>query len=239
MRKLVVVDPDAHDLSRPQSLRRMVEDDEGRTPYVLWVDEASSAAGDNYLRYYQHEASRVGARELNVSRLPKAAADAFYTRTHLQGACNAHIHYALMRGTEPYACMSFGSSSSCRSHPGLFLLQRFASWGAVPGAASRLLAAFRRDYSGPVRTFSDNRYADGSLYQVLGFSCSREYPPDYRYRKDGKWVAKNRLQKSRLRQLGAAPGTERQMAESLGYRRCYDLGKRVWDLPRQRAVLDR
>jgi hypothetical protein len=98
------------------------------------------------------------------------------------------------------------------------------------------LSAFRAGAAGAVISYSDERYAPGgNLYKVLGFSEVAYHKPDYRYWKDGRWFAKSSKQRYDLvRELSEAgqaalpEDTEYTMASRLGYKRCYDAGKRTW-----------
>jgi hypothetical protein len=209
----------------------------GYRTLMLWKDEVRGTALKHILRYRLGESLvKVGARQCEVIEVPKAEADAFYETYHLQGKANAKYNYAL---THPehgvVAIMAFTHSEACRGASGGWLLQRFASSVVVPGGASRLLSAFRKEHPGFVISYSDERYAPGgAVYATLGFTRDTETPkPDYRYWRGGEWFAKSSKQRRDLiSELGGQdPGsTEFEMAASLGYKRCYDLGKITWTL---------
>lgn len=223
----VIADPATDDLSSPALTRERV----GSAERLLWRDEAESPAGRNYLNYLQGGAVRTGARLCHIGKTPLAEANKFYSLTHLQGGCNGHLHYGLYSGDHLVACMSFNTPTACRSKGAHFLLQRYASQGVVAGGAARLLQYFRQRHGGSIITFSDNRYSPhGRLYAMLGFTLSHTLPPDYRYWRGGQWFSKQSCQRRQLIRQGAVGDTEREMAESLGYRRVYDLGKRAWHL---------
>lgn len=226
---VLIVDPDIYDLSYPRALFDLRNRVNPRAKIVLWENEAETSAGVNYIKYHRFCARRSGAREFDIAFIESDDANRFYEATHLQGSCNAHIHVALVNDDEIAACMSFGPPHVCRAHEAHFLLQRFSTNGAVAGAASRLLSAFRSKHQGSILTFSDNRYSvGGEIYRRLGFEKLHDVRPDYRYRRDGRWFAKSSKQRRHLLKEGATPNTERRMAEELGYRRCYDLGKKAW-----------
>jgi hypothetical protein len=184
----------------------------------------------------QAAVSICSARQAEVIKLAAAEANRFYTANHLQGRCNGKFHYALRYKDNVVAVMSFTDARACRGPVDTFLLQRFAVAGSVPGAASRLLAAFRREHPGPIVSYSDERYASGGkLYETLGFTCTRVEKPDYRYWRDNRWYAKNQKQRKHLIAELALRGetptpedTEFTMARRLGYKRCFDCGKRTW-----------
>jgi hypothetical protein len=203
---------------------------------LLWKNELDGPAVAHILRYRLRVApGSIGARECEVVVPTPEAANAFYERYHLQGRSNAKIHFGLHRANELVALMSFHDSDVCRGAPGGWLLQRFATSVVVPGAASRLLAAFRKQYRGPVVSYSDERYAPGgAVYSKLGFERVQEtVKPDYRYWRDNRWFAKNTKQRKSLIAETGNPddgSTEFEMAAKLGYLRCYDLGKVTWNL---------
>lgn len=207
---------------------------------LLWKDEIAAPCLAKMLEHKTGQDSRLcSARECTVSYVDKATADAFYSSYHLQGKCNGAIHIGLLFEEELVACMTFTHAAACRGTQGDHLLQRFAAAGSVPGAASRLLKAFLKDYPGDVISYSDERYAPGGkLYSVLGFELVRVEDPDYRYWKpdENRWYAKNACQRkyliARLGRDVLPTDTERTMANELGFKRCYDLGKRTWLLRR-------
>ena len=207
-----------------------------RRHLVTWSDEPREIAE----RIVAHKLGKSGclaqARTCRIAPVSKAEADHFYTAHHLQGKCNGDVTLGLY-GASPdrlVAAMTFADASVCRGPVNTMVLQRFATDQSVPGAASRLLKAFSQQYGGPIVSYSDNRYSDGSLYRTLGFNLTAHYRPDYRYRLNGVWIAKNRCQRRHLAAklsipLETAP-SERVMADRLGLRRHYDLGKLTWTL---------
>jgi transposase len=212
----------------------------GYKSLCLWKDELTSPALENMIKHKTQQGARTcSARECDVHTVDNTAARAFYEANHLQGGCNAPVHYALFHGDVLVACMSFNRADACRGTADAHLLQRFAVSGSIPGAASKLLSAFRSDTPGAILSYSDERYAPGGgLYQALGFTQQEAGKPDYRYWDGTRWYAKNAKQRkhltAELAERGEAPttdDTEFTMAHRLGYRRCYDAGKRTWVLP--------
>ncbi len=176
---------------------------------------------------------RVGARECVVQRIATSDARIFYEENHIQGAQNSGLHYGLLSQGHLTALMTFSSPGVNRARGADLLLARFAVCGHVPGAASRLLAAARREHPGrSILTFSDNRYSNGGVYRAIGFMEAGHVTPSYRYIRGGRVFAKESLQRKHLRlELGRSPGseeTEAQMARLAGYQRLYDAGKIRW-----------
>lgn len=203
----------------------------GYSHLFVWSDELASPALHDMLVHKTQGARKLDARACAVVEVSQADADAFYRRYHLQGSCHGRVAYGLEFDGGLVACMSFNDALVCRGGAGRHLLQRFATAAAVRGAASRLLAAFRRAYPGPVVSYSDERYApSGRLYRRLGFRLESSHVPGYRYWRDGRWWPKNAKQRRHLLAEGVEEGTEFEMAHRLGYARCYDMGKLTWIL---------
>ena len=217
------------------SLRTAIESG-GRQLLLLWSDELSRPGLGLLCRHKAGRGRRVcSARQADIVTVDRDVMRAFYDRIHLQGSCPTGETLGLEYEGRLVACMTFGRGSACRGDDSAILLQRFAADGSIPGAASRLLTAFRRQHAGrPIISYSDERYApSGSVYGQLGFVELKRYKPDYRYWRDGRWWPKNAKQRKHLiRELGGEDRglTEFEMATQLGYRRCYDLGKLSWRL---------
>lgn len=187
------------------------------------------------------------ARNGAIRIVANSAASAFYSQHHLQGAPNrAFPHYGLIQDGQLIACMSFDKAGARRTQTDAteWELVRFATDGRVRGAASRLFAAFRREFRpSVVWSFSDRQHFKGGLYQTLGFSEDAKLPADYRLIHQppmGKQWHKSAWQRknipARLAELGidepfdpaTDPRTERQMQDLAGVLRIMDAGKIRW-----------
>lgn len=180
---------------------------------------------------------RVGARELTPAIIVAPAADRFYEKYHIQGATKATYHYALLGSTgEPLAVMSFASRRSARGvahRDGQWELARFATALRVPGAASRLWAAFRRDHNPTgVVTYCDHRYFDGRTYGALGMEA-KSLRVDYEYVWRGeRWRKSFGVKANLCRLLEVEPNrdtTEAELAERIGARRLWNAGKTLFE----------
>lgn len=213
--------------------------------------EAAKAAGVRLLQVYEDEWSgrrsavehlicgslgllpRYGARTFKVEALAKPEADIFYQTFHIQGPPVHGLHYALVSATgDPVAVMTFSALTSRRGAvltEGQWELTRFATSFRVPGAASRLWAAFVADYA-PVGvvTYCDHRYFDGDVYARLGMTAIGR-TVDYEYVWNGERWRKSFGVKSNLRKVLDLPdeavGTESELAAQLGARRLWNAGK--------------
>lgn len=210
-----------------------------KSAIYIWKDEVHKSGLQRLIdhRNGSDPSERIHARKCQIVDVPLKGAKIFYDTWHLQGSPNYVQHtLALVFDGKPVSMMSFTNPTSCRGLHVPWMLQRFACVGRVPGAASRLLSAFRKHHAGDMVSYSDNRYSpDGHLYGLLGFTLQDEYRPDYRYWREGEWYAKNTKQRKHLiselraRGEGISDGdTEFSMAERLGYKRCYDAGKKSW-----------
>jgi len=207
---------------------------------VLWVDDLDRPGVERMLAHKAGTAERIcSARDCTIVTVDKTVADEFYNTWHIQGVCNGTHTIGLEFANKLVACMTFNSGSACRGNSAEHLLQRFAAIGSIPGAASKLLKAFRTNSPGSILSYSDSRYAVGGLYATLGFQQTVVNDPDYRYWNPEKkqWFNKSRYQLKTLRPLMEAMNkpweglTEWEMAYEVGLHRCYELEKLTWLLP--------
>ena len=188
---------------------------------------------------------KLMARKCTLAKVDTADARLFYERYHPQGGMGHGDHYGLYWGTKLVACMRFtygvndrGAGAASR----VWTLARYATRVTVAGAASRLFKAFLDDKQpAEVKSFSDNRYFAGGMYQQLGFALDAELPPDYQV-----WSPKIGLRpkahyQRRFLAVRAAehglegvfdpdtdPRTETEMTYAMGCGRIYDCGKKRW-----------
>lgn len=211
----------------------------GQSLLLVWKDELDKPGFINLLLHKTNKHKAVCyARETVVRPVGLSEAVEFYNKYHIQGRMHSGATLGLAYEGRLVACMSFSLGNTCRGDPSAHLLSRFAVAGSVPGAASKLLKHYLRENPGQaVISYSDERYAQsGGLYKRLGFHQVATYKPDYRYWRDGRWYAKNAKQKKHLctellaRGDSGAGMTEFEMANKLGYLRCYDCGKISWRL---------
>lgn len=188
---------------------------------------------------------KLMARKCELRKATHAEARSFYERYHPQGGAGAGEHYALFWKGKMVACMRFvlgandrGAGASNR----VWTLGRYATRVTVAGAASRLFKAFVQEHNPPtVKSFSDNRFFEGGMYEQLGFALEAEVPADYQvwHQKIGmrpKSHYQRRLLPTRIQEVGADiqfdpetdPRTETDITYAMGARRIYDCGKKRW-----------
>lgn len=188
---------------------------------------------------------KLMARKCELRKVPTHEARAFYEKYHPQGGAGGGEHYGLYWKDKLVACMRFSFGQNDRGTGAAnrtWTLGRYATRVTVAGAASRLFKAFVQEHSpSEVKSFSDNRYFSGGMYEQLGFVLEQEVPPDYQV-----WSAKiglrpkshyqRRLLPQRLIDHGIQdvftpetdPRTESEMTYLMGCGRIYDCGKKRW-----------
>lgn len=188
---------------------------------------------------------KLMARKCELRKVTSAEARAFYDRYHPQGGSGHGEHYALFWKGKMVACMRFVLGANDRGAGAanrVWTLGRYATRITVAGAASKLFKAFLQEYNPPVvKSFSDNRFFDGGMYEQLGFVLDAEVPPDYQvwHQKLGvrpKPHFQRRLIPARIKELGSDlvfdpdtdPRTEAEITYALGAGRIYDCGKKRW-----------
>jgi hypothetical protein len=187
---------------------------------------------------------KLMARKCELRKVEAREASTFYDRYHPQGGSGHGQHYGLYWKGKLVACMRFalGTNDRGNAKERVWTLARYATRITVSGAASRLFKAFLKDVQPPlVKSFSDNRYFDGGMYESLGFSLEAHVDADYVV-----WSPKiglrpkphyqRRAIQKRLIEHGLSetynhetdPRTEAQMTFLMGAGRLYDCGKKRW-----------
>lgn len=187
---------------------------------------------------------KLMARKCTIKTPAVGEARAFFERYHPQGGGGAGEHYGLYWKGKLVACMRFtlGANDRGIAKERVWTLTRYATRITVTGGASRLFKVFVVDKQPTeVKSFSDNRYFDGAMYNHLGFTVAEELPPDYQV-----WSLKlglrskahyqRRAIQQRLKDHGlnevfdpdTDPRTESEMTYRMGCGRIYDCGKKRW-----------
>lgn len=188
---------------------------------------------------------KLMARKCELRSVTHQDAVAFYERYHPQGGAGSGEHYGLYWKSKLVACMRFTFGANDRGAgvaSAAWTLTRYATRVTVAGGASRLFKAFLKDKDpSEVKSFSDNRYFSGGMYEQLGFTLEEETKPDYqvwspKFGLRPKSHYQRRLIPKRLEEHGVADSfdpatdsrTERDMTYAMGARRIYDCGKKRW-----------
>jgi hypothetical protein len=187
---------------------------------------------------------KLMARKCDLEKVSHQDAVSFYERYHPQGGAGAGENYGLYWKGKLVACMRFTKGANDRGNVKNrdWTLTRYATRVTVSGGASRLFKAFVREFSPQkIKSFSDNRYFSGAMYEQLGFQLDQESAPDYAvwHQRLGllpKSAWQRRSIPARAKELGVDakfdpetdPRTEREMTYLLGARRIFDCGKKRW-----------
>lgn len=186
----------------------------------------------------------VMARKCELTKVDHNTAATFYDHYHPQGGAGSGEHYALMYSGKMVACMrfTFGANDRGANSERVWTLSRYATRINVRGGATRLMTAFIREHNPSViKSFSDNRYFDGGMYEALGFKLEEVTEPDYQvYHQKIGLLPKSAWQRKsipkRIKEIGSDevfdpetdPRTEREMTFLLGAQRVFDCGKKRW-----------
>jgi len=190
----------------------------------------------NKLRKVQN---KIGARKCVFAQKEQLLKEskAFLDNNHLQGGqAIGPVRYGLTHPEtgELLALMTFGKS---RFGDADYELIRFAirkNW-SIPGAASKLLKAFEREYPNKkLVSYANRRWSDGHLYKTIGFKLKNISDPNYYYFKPGKYeklwhrasFQKHKL-KGKLEKYNPNYTEFENMLQN-GYRRIYDSGNYVF-----------
>lgn len=173
------------------------------------------------------------ARNCSVERATNVTQ--FLEENHLQGAGNiSPINFALKYKGEIVAVMTFGTPRFNNNYQ--YELIRFCTLTGVRiiGGASKLLKAFRKQFSGQIISYADRRYSNGNLYKTLGFSYSHTSQPNYKYHKYKTIYTRYQCQKHLLKNLVpehySPELSESEIMRNAGFNKVYDAGNLVYTL---------
>lgn len=155
------------------------------TDYDWYTNQAKIK---NYLQDVLTEDKEIYyARKLALKPIDPLDAKHFYQEHHLQG-CNIQfpINYGLHDGEELISCISFGKSRvrNTTNPEGHYELHRYCTKSncTVLGGAERLFKHFISTYDPTeVKSFSDNDYFSGGIYERLGFTSDDQIRVYYWY----------------------------------------------------------
>ena len=172
----------------------------------------------------------IFARKCEVKLITPNEAREFFEENHLQGSSNAPIVYGLFHNNTLISAMSFSKPRFSKKHN--WEISRFAVKSSlkVPGAAGKLLAAFRKDYKGSIITYSDASKMKGDVYRALGFTELKMSPPSYVWTRGDEVLSRFKTQKHLLLKEGYVGSTENEIMENRKYLKLYDCGNYVFEL---------
>lgn len=186
----------------------------------------------NVLGAFEHT---VFARKCEIKEIDSNASRAFQDKTHIQGSCQASVNAGLFYENKLIALMTFGKTRYNRKYE--WELLRFSTELGyhIPGAASRLLKYFEKNYHPKsLISYADRRWSQGKLYTALGFKLDHISPPNYWYlntQDDFKRYNRVNFQKHKLKSILQNFNESLSEVNNMrnnGYTRIFDCGNLVF-----------
>jgi len=174
---------------------------------------------------------KLYARKLKIEKVDKRHYDTidFIKQNHIQGSpqiTNTICHYILTDDTNNiYASMSF---SKHHRNGNEIVLSRYCVKidHDIVGGAQKLFTNALNDFKCDIKSWSDNRWSLGKIYEKLGFTLTKKLPKDYSYVGNKQRIPKQKMTKKKMK---AAPDqSEYERACELGFDRIWDCGKKTW-----------
>jgi hypothetical protein len=173
------------------------------------------------------------ARQCTAKEIDKDYGAEFLKVYHIQGECNSIFHQGLFLGNELVGVMAF-SHHHTDPHSLSVTVGRmcFKADTTIIGGASKMLEHAKDKikqlgYSS-IKTWSDNRWSEGKVYEKMGFSLETESGPDFDYVRGKNVIGKQSLRfTEEEKTLGIS---EKELRKSQGYMRIWDCGQKTWIL---------
>ena len=197
-----------------------------------------------YLRSLVVPQKRLFARKCKVKEISREMAVNFTDKYHIQGSVSRFmkINYGLFFNDELYAVMSFGKLRLSKTDDGQYELHRYCvkDGYTILGGAEKLLKHFEIDYSPKyIRSYSDNDYFMGGIYERLGFENAGQCTPRYYWYLNGVELRREACQLKRLKEDypellqeaydKEAPNKEDYVMLKLGACKVYRSGNTKWE----------
>lgn len=179
--------------------------------------------------------NKLYARKCQIYDVSGKIARKFYNDNHIQGACNAKIHYGLYYNDELIAMMSFGKRSLGKKSDNCWELIRYCSKinTIIVGGASKLFRRFVIDHNPEkIVSWSSNDISIGNMYKSLGFSYVSTTMSYWYVSKDGQRYHRSNFSKSNMIRKGIInkddDRTESEILTSMGFYKIWDSGQTKW-----------
>lgn len=177
----------------------------------------------------------VYARSCEVKHVSSKESLEFQWKNHIQGGVNSKINLGLYHYGELVSLMTFSKPRFSKRYE--WELVRFCNKlnYHVPGAASKLLKHFEREYQPKsIVSYADRRWSmnsESTLYHRLSFNLTSISSPNYWYVKGGELFNRIQFQKHKLAKqltLFDESKSEWQNMQDNGYDRIFDCGNLVY-----------
>ena len=156
-----------------------------------------------YLRSLLLKNKRIYARKCELRKISREEADEFIDKYHLQGKSNTgRIAYGLFYENVLTSVMTFDKLRLAKTKPNHYELHRYCVLDGytVIGGAEKLFKEFIREYNPEyIRSYSDNDYFKGGIYERLGFDNTGQSTPRYYWYLNGQEIKRERCMLKHLR----------------------------------------
>lgn len=198
-----------------------------------WLDKQDIVKSriKNLLGLYD---THIGARKCEVKYVDSKTSFAFQVDNHLQGAVRSKVNVGLYFKDELVSLMTFSKPRFSTKYE--WELVRFCNKLGynIPGAASRLLKYFEKEYKPTnIVSYADRRwsYSKRTVYDTLGMVLSHVSAPNYWYWKGSEFSSRIKYQKHKLSSVlkiydGNKTETENMLVN--GFNRIFDCGNLVY-----------
>lgn len=173
---------------------------------------------------------KINGRQCEVKIITKEDEQAFLNAHHLQNYIKSEIAYGIFYKNDLKGVMTFGKNRVILNRTPIqdeWEIRRIAFSANVRGGASKLMAAFVKEYK-PKKIFSDTdlRWSEGNIYKILGMRELSESSANYWYVKNySERIHRLNLTKGKLVRMGFDNSkTEREITQELGYDIIWDCG---------------
>jgi len=178
--------------------------------------------------------NKINARDCTVREINSAVAKEFLEKYHIQGSNNLSlIYFGLFLSEELISVMTLGRHSRQISQNRI-VLDRYCvkSNICVRGGASKLFKkciewAKDRKYD-EIISFSDNRFGNGDIYKILGFTLEKEHKADYFYFDPNRNSVFSKQSQKKSSSKCPKELTEFEWASQRGLVKIWDKGKKRW-----------
>ena len=174
---------------------------------------------------------KIYGRKCDIVEISPSISKTFLDENHLQGNVNTTLKFGLLHNDELVSVMTFGKRNGIGNGEDWELI-RFSNKinYNVIGGGSKLFKYFLKKINPKiVKSYSDNRWFSGGLYENLGFKYIHETKPNYWYVKNDMRYHRLNFKKNRLVGEGFDKNkTEKQIMFDRKIYRVYDCGNKLW-----------
>ena len=196
-----------------------------------------------YLKSVLTDQKKIFARKCELKKIDRDMADGFIDKYHIQGRSNTgRIAYGLFYENDLTSVMTFDKLRMSRTAPRHYELHRYCvkDGFTVLGGAERLFKTFLREYQPEyIRSYSDNDFFLGGIYERLKFKEVAQSTPRYYWMLEGVMLKREQCMLKRLKQaypellqeaydVGAS-NKEDYVMLALGAMKVYHSGNTKWE----------